>query len=191
MKLKYYTHFYKLDDITCRRYLDIKTDNSENTSHSPDIILICLNPGSCKSDILNKEIELTKTDPTISRISKLIGIGDIKYIRLLNLSDIKDPFSERFFNNPHIKTNKKHSIFSDCNKNILKDLVLTNSKVLLAWGVNDKNKELAEMAFKALKEISVKILNENEPYYHPLKRFTKEKPEESWFEQTKKVLLNN
>ena len=86
-------YFYKLDNAQksdCRLYLDIRSENVSLTR--PDLILIMLNPGSCKSKHMEYEKEIdVNPDQTLHRIKSLMekqNERNLNWIRVLNLSDL-------------------------------------------------------------------------------------------------------
>ena len=168
--------YYKQNGITCRKYLDIKSASSVTTE--PDIIFICLNPGSCKPDKFNLEISVIP-DPTILQLSKLIDYEKINFIRLLNLSNCREPNSKGFLK--RIKEHNEHSIFNTSNNLELKMLIPIGSKIIFAWGVDGRTIELASLAISRLSNMEVTILNEGNKYYHPLPRGNKRT---EWVENT-------
>lgn len=169
--------FYKIEEFTYRKYLDIKRIDIE--IEKPDLILIMMNPGSShpigtKSfiDIHKKfcnKIVPTIPDNTQYQIMRVMEKCNFHYARVLNLSDLCESKSNCFY--AKIKNLKiKHSIFQDERESDFNDLFNTNAKQIAAWGVNNALKNLAE---SALKKISKNKIGWNKPniewtYYHPL-----------------------
>ena len=176
--------FYKIDGYIFRKYLDIKCDSLNSGTTNPDLIFICLNPGSCKSNDFDKEVDVLP-DPTIRQLSKLIGYNGISFIRLLNLMDFREPKSKKLFDNPSVNYINEFSIFADSRTAERNILIPKNSKIILAWGVNPRNKKLAGKAIDVLNEMEVTILNKNPPFYHPLPRLEQKRIE--WIKATKKL----
>jgi hypothetical protein len=181
--MEYTAFFYEVDGQVCRKYLDIKTPGLPNT-HRPDIVFICLNPGSCEAKDYGKPVRVN-ADPTILQLSNLIGFHDIKYIRLLNLSDYREQKSKDFFQRIKNGDFEKYSLFSSSRQQELNHLFPLNSKVIAAWGVNPENRNLTKMAMAYLEKRQIVLLNHDSRPYHPLPRGTKRK---QWIIETKNLL---
>jgi hypothetical protein len=75
-----------------------------------------LNPGSCDGKNLDQDTEVAP-DRTLKRIQKIFDYCDnIKWIRILNLSDIRNNDSKKFFRNDLKTRDCKLPIFSTCQK---------------------------------------------------------------------------
>ena len=145
--------------------LDMKLNDSK--SITPIIIIVMLNPGSCATEGQN-----VKWDSTLHRIKNILS-SKVDWIRILNLSDIKCPKESNFFK---LKDNfsEEHSIFN--RKKDLDKYVADGQLVFFACGTNEKSKILLDQAKAALLDKKVGILNEAEPYFHPLVRPDNLKP---------------
>ena len=177
----------------CRSYLDVKNIEAPSAKSHPDLTIIMLNPGSAGNEVelkaqkdrheLDKEI-CVGADRTLKRITLLMDNPEIKWIRVLNLSDLKCPQSSLFFEfvAPFKEVEPHHSIFHDSRSQDLLKLILPGSYVYLAWGVNPRADCLREMAFEKLRKLKARKLNIFPPYYHPLVRHS------SWSDQASREL---
>ena len=115
----YYGHFYKMRTtdnriLCCRSVLEITTHQplipNELLDRQPDAVVVMMNPGSYRprqaveQQILNSQnIQIccrlvpAKHDKTQEQIVKVMGRMGYNHIRVLNLSDIREPKSQRFF----------------------------------------------------------------------------------------------
>ena len=191
--IQFKAYFYELknaQESNCRLYLEIRQDNLVQTG--PDLILVMLNPGSCKSEQMkyNEEIEVTP-DQTLHRVKSLIKtIPGLNWIRVLNLSDLINPKNNDFFKN--LKEIEKtadqhHSIFDDSRFEVLKQYIRARDKVYLACGIHPDSSELVAKAKSKIRSIGASILNKSDKYYHPLVRPNK-KDIIDWRDQISKVL---
>jgi hypothetical protein len=168
--------FYEIADangnIIGRRYLDISLQPTNSLNH---LTFLLLNPGSCER-LDNTKIGLQEAspDPTIHRIISLLKESK-KYAgcRILNLSDVIEPVSKKFFkhqNSYKSRPHFEHSIFNPARKGELKKLIRKDTKILIAWGKQIDKTNIAQNALKALKSLNVDIINEHAIHYHPLVR---------------------
>ena len=143
-----YGHFYnlKLSDsiLKCRSVLEINRKNK--SSQIPDIIVMMMNPGSStpldkkyelkvfsKAEYVNvetKEIISTRPDNAQYQIMRLMEINNWDFVRILNLSDLRNGNSGKFqtefrnamkldSSNPHCMTHKdREKELLDCLKSV-------------------------------------------------------------------------
>lgn len=186
-------YYYEEQKHTFRKYLNIhKKDSIRKT---PDIMVIMMNPGSSEPEDNNQNgrIEtLAKPDNTQYRIMEVMLNCNFEYARVLNLSDIREPKSNIFYNK--IKEmeslNISHSIFDETRKEDLNNLWISNVPVIYGWGVNTKLKLLA---IKAIEKCNLSnptgIQKPNFPwaYYHPLPRINNKQIE--WVKLITELIL--
>ena len=118
-----YGHFYELvlmngDRFKCRSVLEIvdaeisREVPSDISEMQPDVVVVMMNPGSShpkdiyhmdkeieyprSSDSMRKELVLTRPDNTQYQIMRVAVCQEWKHIRVLNLSDLRDPKSGSF-----------------------------------------------------------------------------------------------
>lgn len=129
--------------------------------HDIDAIVLMMNPGSSKptdkgyipvttspnpDDIAeNRELIKTVPDNAQYQIMRLMVTQGWKHVRILNLSDIRQPKSAIFIK--QAKTvDPTHSIWSDGRSNGLKSLLEKTPLVIKAWG---QDKGLLPLAIQA------------------------------------------
>ncbi|HFL2474508.1 TPA: hypothetical protein ACG3KV_003774 [Clostridioides difficile] len=204
-------NFYNIKDgvnghsVRCRNVANIKRKN--NLESELNATFIMMNPGSCELidesnkdsipdytcyDILEKGIQskfrCSKADPVQFCIMEIMDKMNWNFVNILNLSDIKNPNSGKFFDEEK-KFRKDfymlpdiHSIFSKHRKDI-NSFIDTQKPVILAWGV-DSHKDLKDIISKATDYIKEKgiefvgIKNKDGCYYHIRPKVGKPKIEE-------------
>jgi hypothetical protein len=102
----------------------------------------------------------------------MINAG-FNYARVLNLSDVREPKSNLFYNKIAELDTKgiAHSIFDDTRKQDLSQLWNNTATVIYGWGVSNKLKPLALKAIAACNAsdpYGILKANSNWAYYHPL-----------------------
>ena len=169
-------HFYNLklsnSVLKCRSVLEIKRKNKSN--QTPDIIVIMMNPGSSipldkkyepktfsKEEyikIKTKEIIPTRPDNAQYQIMRLMEFNKWDFVKILNLSDLRNGNSGRFqtefrkamkldSSNPHCITHL------DRKKELLDSIKSKNNKIIAVWGNITELKDSAEAILKLDKEI--------------------------------------
>lgn len=187
--------FYELKGYKFRKYLNIKKKNS--LKQEPDLMVIMMNPGSSKpiDGIENNTIEAEAVpDRTQSQIMKVMIACKLEYSRVLNLSDVREPKSNKLF--PKLlKMHEEgipHSIFGPKRKGDFESLFIKGVPIIYAWGVDKKLHDLAEMAIKTINtDNPIGLVKEGyeSAYYHPLPQVYKNQKE--WVESITKSLLIN
>ncbi|MBC8059341.1 MAG: DUF1643 domain-containing protein [Clostridiaceae bacterium] len=158
----------------CRSILEIfernSCDNLKDTNKI-DAVFIMMNPGSgkpmkvykqqCKSINQVKtgeldKIQLVETDPddTQYQVMRVMRIMEWKYVRVINLSDYRNPQSESFY--PMIKESMPydsefiHSIFSKERNQEINNIFKAEDKfkLIAAWGVNTKLNKLIKLTLE-------------------------------------------
>ena len=220
-------HFYSIKvnseyAIDCRSVLEIinKDNNIKNfkslSSMLPDAIFIMMNPGSSKplnennkiisyKNTAHLEVSLipTKPDTTQYQLMRVMHFFKINHVRVLNLSDMRDPKSGRFVERYRQIENKtgfiEHSIFSDIRGNELQNKLQRKkaASVICAWGVSPDLDPLIERCINKISNTTeitglLKKGTKNK-YFHPLPTLQKDK--EKWvnnmIEQIKSLRMEN
>lgn len=166
--------FYEIQGFKFRKYLDIKKVKS--TLKSPDLMVVMMNPGASisRDGIDNNTIESEVVpDRTQSQIMTVMLNCGFNYARVLNLSDIREPNSNKFFKKMAELESKgiAHSIFDDSRKEDFNSLWTPNIPVIYGFGVSIHLKPLALKAIAASNTSNTYgILKPNTTwaYYHPL-----------------------
>jgi len=178
-----YGHFYELtlmngDRAKCRSVLEIVDSSipqevpSDISEMAPDVVVVMMNPGSSHpKDIyhIDEEIEyprssgsqrkrlvLTQPDNTQYQIMRVAVSKEWKHIRVLNLSDLRDPKSGSFMQKVDalsgIMGGHVHSIFctereAECAHALKRS---GPTPILLGWGQDAGLVPLAEQCMKRL-----------------------------------------
>ncbi len=178
-----YGHFYELlllnsARVKCRSVLEI-VDASIPQDHpsvisemEPDAVVIMMNPGSShpkdlhhideeigyprSSASLRKELVLTQPDNTQYQVMRVAIRRGWNHIRVLNLSDLRDPKSGSFLQKvdalSQIMGGHVHSMFC-AERSIERTHSLkrkTDTPILLGWGQDTGLLPLAEQCMKCL-----------------------------------------
>ncbi len=178
-----YGHFYEWvtmegERAKCRSVLEmvdhsIRPDNpSDISEQEPDVVVIMMNPGSSHpkeiyhvdaeieyprpNGSMRKELVLTQPDNTQYQIMRIAVAQGWKHIRVLNLSDLRDPKSGSFLQQAEgfseIMGGHTHSLFckeraSECSHSLRRK---GNTPILLGWGQILGLIPLAEQCMKYL-----------------------------------------
>ena len=178
-----YGHFYELvlmngERAKCRSVLEIVDDTvpAEDPSRIsglvPDAVVIMMNPGSShpidiyhldqeidyprRGDPMHKDLVLTQPDNTQYQVMRVAVSMGWSHIRVLNLSDLRDPKSGSFLQRVEalgeIMGGHVHSVFSaerseECRQSIRRK---TAAPILLGWGQDPGLLPLAEQCLKRL-----------------------------------------
>ena len=162
-----YGHFYELglmngERVKCRSVLEIvdasilQSDPSAIASMMPDVVVIMMNPGSSRPkvaeheddvleypravDPLTKTLVLTQPDNTQYQVMRVAVSQGWKHIRVLNLSDLRDPKSGSFLQKAsalgEVMGGHVHSLFSEeraeeCARSLERK---GKTPILLGWG---------------------------------------------------------
>lgn len=191
--------FYRLDlngyIIACRSTLEIFQNNIDIDDYFPDAYFTMLNPGESKSleeidgsidgplyssdsitiseQIRNTPLTNAKPDRTQYQIMRLMNHYGWSYVRIINLSDIRNTTSGNLIEEHQRLQNPYLSVFSDCRDSERSTLLIDQESkpFVVAWGINPK---LEEMAMSAVRKLPshIKGLQGDEPYqyFHPLPR---------------------
>ncbi len=201
-------HFYSLNvpgikPLKCRNVLEI---TSKGAPRSPvaDAIFVMMNPGSSRpvaetnhvvdsSLISDMETKLVPAvpDTTQYQIMRVMHYSGWEKVRVLNLSDLRDPksgsFTERYLRLESQTGSKIHSVFASERSTELQNHLIRkpSAPILCAWGVSDDLNTLIERATCILAlESAVTGLakpGKSGKYFHPLPSLQRQK--EHWVEQ--------
>lgn len=166
-QFKCYGHFYELvlmngERANCRSVLEIvdasisQETPSDISEMEPDVVVIMMNPGSSHpKDIyhideeidypraersMRKKLVLTQPDNTQYQVMRVAVSKGWKHIRVLNLSDLRDPKSGSFLQKvgglSEIMGGHVHSLFcgertAECAHSLQRK---TQTPILLGWG---------------------------------------------------------
>lgn len=188
-------HFYSLSvpgagKIECRSVLEVSSKHGAD-NHAADAVFIMMNPGSSRPVIyseqlvnaddiskMTRRLVPTAPDTTQYQIMRVMHHADWRRVRVINLSDIRDPrsesFAERYFKIEEHAGGKVHSVFSPERSEELRQHLSTapNGPIVCAWGVSDKLNPLIERAVACLSDVSgvTGLAKQGCPdkYFHPL-----------------------
>ncbi len=185
--------FYNNKGCFCRKYLDIR--RTELKVSKPDLMVVMMNPGSSKPEDGNDNNTIESKavpDKTQEQIMKIMNSCKFNYVRVLNLSDLREAKSKVFYSKLDDLKNVPHSIFSNERLDDYNALFIKNIPVIFAWGVNKKLTQLAEMAIKRINEpkaIGLLKKGTSSAYYHPLPQNFH--AQEQWHEDITIILKNH
>ena len=193
-----YGHFYSIiagDDkeYRCRGVLEIVSvsldcnESNRLSSRTTDATVIMMNPGLSKpvapqniridlNDVCSMDTELVLACPdrTQFQIMRIMEFKKWQHIRILNLSDLRDPNSGSFyeyFSRVESETERDvHSIFSKERSAELKKKLPQDRPIISAWGVSPKLDALIGKCINGVRGsfIGVKKEGSTNKYYHPL-----------------------
>lgn len=182
-KFTCYGHFYEWvfmggERAHCRSVLEIvdSTLSQENPAElslkAPDVVVVMMNPGSSHpkdiahkdqpieyappSEPMRKELVLTQPDNTQYQIMRIAMAKGWKHMRVLNLSDLRDPKSGHFLQKYEtfagLMGGHTHSIFcaerrAECTHALQRS---SRTPILLGWGQMVGLVPLAEQCLKRI-----------------------------------------
>lgn len=211
------------EKIKCRNILEIFRRSYFNplpeplrlSSSQPDSIFVMMNPGSSeprqfgfrepglpimRAPVLPDSLELVfaKPDVTQYQVMRIMAEMGWNHVRIVNLSDIREPKSLKFFKRVKEFENKYsdiHTVFSQLRseeREKIFNLKRGESPVILGWG-RDKNLiPLAEKALEFLKDLNIcGLVSKDNPilYLHPSPNIQTAKIE--WLEKILDLLKKN
>ena len=184
--------FYEIQGYKFRKYLNIIKKGS--CVHVPDLLVVMCNPGGSKpiDGIDNNNVESEAIpDRTQDQIMKVMEACKLDYARVLNLSDLREPKSNKLF--PKLlemdNIGVSHSIFDASRKDDFDSLFIKNVPVIFAWGVGKQLKEIAESAIDRINDNNTVGLRKEGlewAFYHPLPQVYKKQVE--WVKSITKSL---
>jgi hypothetical protein len=186
-----FAHFYNLrignNIFQCRNLLEIV---SKDTLHSrkglPDAVVIMMNPGSSRpldkkyspalyttdenfSGILGKNLIPTRPDNAQYQIMRLMLLNEWKYVKVLNLSDLRNgnsgEFSKEFETASSIDPSNPHCITHSRRRRELNEALRTKSghPIIAGWGSVGILKTAANDMIKLIPDLTG--LNLETPWY--------------------------
>ena len=208
-KYKVFGHFYDLtisDTISnCRNILEIR--RNETVEEIPDIIVIMMNPGSStpldkkykpknytfENFLKKKKFELipTKPDNAQYQIMRLMELNDWNFVRVLNLSDLRNGnssnFKKEFKKAIDVDATSPHCITHPKRKQELKyALISKTNKIIAAWGeikeLENSAKEILSLDFEI-----IGVPRENPIFFQYASPYYKE-PKIKWLVEIQKLL---
>ena len=207
LKLQYSVlgHFYSLhvpetEPLKCRSVLEI-TSKVAGQNPTADAVFVMMNPGSSRAieetdnSILAVNISEmsallvpTVPDTTQYQIMRVMHYSGWQHVRVINLSDLRDPqsgsFSKRYIQLERESGSKVHSVFSSERAVELTGRLSRKpaGPLICAWGVSDDLNPLIERATKALASEAnlggLKKPGHPGKYFHPLPSLQHQK--EQW-----------
>lgn len=160
--------FYKMkgnDEQIYRNVCDIKNNEILNQDHKLDAYIIMLNPGSChpedKSYSIPEfkewnqiEINLVKCCPDQAQyqVMRLMDNRRWKFVRILNLSDIRNGNIEKFEDIFSNMASNQHSLFDDSRDDERAKLMSQDAIIIASWTKQKIIKDLAILCKKELKD---------------------------------------
>lgn len=200
-KYKCYGHFYSINyaekKCSCRSVLEIvnltKVPNDPNDLQKlkPNAIFIMMNPGEsypienilCEIEpnemsFMQTKLVLAHPDRTQYQLMRVMEVKGWNHVRVLNLSDLRDPDSGSFYNYfakvANYEHGEVHSCFSELRRKELMTMLNIVSPIFAAWGVSYKLRSLIENCVISLvnkNELKgIKKIGTTDKYYHPLLR---------------------
>ena len=184
--------FYEINDLKCRKYLDIKSRMSK--LNKPDLMVVMMNPGSSyplDGNDNNHSPSKAVPDDTQDQIMKVMLNTQFEYARILNLSDLRTPDSKELYKFIRSKESIDidHSIFHSNREKDFNSLFINNVPVIYGWGVNSTLTNLAKLAIERINHpnpIGLRKDTSKYAYYHPLPRIYSKQVE--WVEKVSSML---
>jgi len=170
----------------------------------PDAVVIMMNPGSSRPiedgdtnslltmpliEDFNKPLVLTQPDNTQYQLMRIMASKGWKHIRILNISDIRDPKSPSFIARTkaldELPNGGAHSLFSKVRKNEREQMLKRKpgAPFILGWGQDAGLIPLAKQCLSCIEgEKVITIPSENDPILpaHPSPMMQAKK--EEWLE---------
>ncbi|NMK44796.1 DUF1643 domain-containing protein [Achromobacter sp. Bel] len=201
-------HFYNLklraeEPQKCRSVLEISALGTASNS-AADAIFVMMNPGSSRpleelnttvtvNQVAGMPAQLVRTVPDMTQyqVMRVMHYMGWQHVRVINLSDLRDPksgsFAQRYAQLENEFGAKDHSIFSPRRSAQLKQHMIRKrgAPIVCAWGVSDDLNPLIERARQVLElEQQVTGLSKSPgvwKYFHPLPSLQRQK--EEWVTQ--------
>ncbi len=156
-------------NANCRRVLNIHRKDHEQ-AELPDAVVIMMNPGGSKphdDNVINEPVK-TCPDKTQNQVMRLMNKFQWNFVRVINLSDLREAKSRRFYRLIRPDRDLSHSIFHETRRPELRQALTRRAggPILLAWGVASRLRPLIDLAKDGLKEI-LGCANVDEVSMHP------------------------
>jgi hypothetical protein len=186
-------HFYDVSlaaqRISCRSVLEIVRHGAGYPN--PDAVVIMMNPGSSKPlagtpekldrdqlPAVQKQLVTTRPDTTQYQIMRVMHCCAWDYVRVLNLSDLREPksvsFARQFRSLESGQQYRQHSIFCDARTRELATALQRkpNAPIICAWGISPLLDSLIGQCTRAIVQYGPMIgLQKGDcghRYFHPL-----------------------
>lgn len=144
-------------------------------------MIVMMNPDSSHpiGEFMENVLIPTKTDPTQMQIIEIMIRKNIDFVRVINLSDLREPKSCIFYSKiNHSRRDCTHSIFDESRKHDLQEIFVEDVPVIFAWGVNSSLDRLTQLAVDTLKiNNPLGMLKNKNKYYHARPRTVKKQKE--------------
>jgi len=211
-KFDIFGHFYSVhlksgDKIDCRSVLEIVRNQQKKyginsiSNQAPNAIFIMMNPGSSiplepinnaisEEEINRLSISLvpTRPDTTQYQVMRVMHYCDWDHVRVLNISDMRDPKSGKFISRyrkvEEMTGFKAHSVFSDERSGELRKKFRSKPEapIVCAWGVSADLDPLIQRCLMSLSEMPGRSdhsgllkAGTKDKYFHPLPTLQKDK----------------
>jgi hypothetical protein len=179
-----------LEPVKCRSTLEIRSSDSSQ-GELADAVFVMMNPGSSRPLVeedhvvsleniagLTDELASAAPDTTQYQLMRVMHCLEWRLVRIINLSDLRDPKSNSFFGR-YVAFEREtgttlHSVFSPERSNQLGRHLSRRSgaPVVCAWGVSN---DLNPLIFRALSALATEpgVTGLDKPgqegkYFHPL-----------------------
>ncbi len=177
-----YGFFYQLNlkgrpPVPCRSILELLDQSIPDPERAdrrvPDAVAVMMNPGSSKplagdplgpivdaesmEDPAIRKLIPTRPDTTQYQVMRMMLMAGWRHVRVLNLSDIREPNSPALFQqiaqlNYH-PLGERHSVFSNA-RTVERNQLLTGPAVpiIAGWGRDRSLEPLAQLCMKAIRD---------------------------------------
>lgn len=190
-------HFYDVtlssQRISCRSVLEIVREGlrPDHPDGALDAVIIMMNPGSSKPlsgqpeelktgqlPLTHKKLVSTKPDTTQYQLMRVMHYCGWDYVRVLNLSDLREPksgnFAKQYRRLESDQQYREHSIFCDSRSRELAQAFRRkpDAPIICAWGISPLLDPLIDQCTRAIRQYGdlVGLQKEDAPhrYFHPL-----------------------
>jgi hypothetical protein len=190
-------HFYDVSlaslCISCRSVLEIVRHDFRSGHHqgAPDAVVIMMNPGSSKPlrgepeqlkrgqlPSIRKKLVSTRPDTTQYQIMRVMHSCGWDYVRVLNLSDLREPksanFARQYRSLESDQQYRQHSIFCDGRTRELTRALRRkpNAPIICAWGISPQLDPLIGQCTHAIRQhgavVGLQKGDCSHRYFHPL-----------------------
>jgi hypothetical protein len=214
-----YGFFYDLrlasgETLPCRSVLEIYSKELPTHQESyrmlfsekPDALFIMMNPGSStparknsgiptldhndlSRQILNQWLVPAKPDTTQYQVMRVMLFKKWRHVRVINLSDIREPKSSAFVKQVKLINDPIHSIFSpERSSELFQALPLSEkTPIICAWGTNKGLVDLVQLCMDIIPVGRMTGVQASDSfYYHPLPSLVSKQKE--WLMKIKECL---
>lgn len=195
-------HFYSLispsaELLKCRSVLQISAKDTP-AGQMADAVVVMMNPGSSRPSeekdhmvdferisVMERVLTPTVPDTTQYQVMRIMHHAEWKHVRVINLSDIRDPksgsFTKRYKQFEQETGCGSHSVFSpERSEELQKNLIRKpNGPIICAWGVDSRLNPLIGRAMNGLyAESNIRGITKEAAlgkYFHPLPLLQRDK----------------